>query len=295
MGQQFDLSDFRVKHGNDPIDLKQFGTKLKGAYGSDADYEQRLGKAAVAMQDFQNMLYANQGWALLLCLHGMDTAGKDGFIKHALGGFNPLGVHVTSFKRPTETEFKQSIFARHDAVMPERGEIAVWNRSHYEEVLIVRVHPDILKARGIEPHKFDSKFWNERLEQINSWEALAHDTGRVQMVKIFLNISPDEQARRLLSRLEDKSKNWKFEPGDMKEREHWDEYQAAYAAALGRTSTKDAPWYVVPGDDKKAARLLGAQIVNHHLEAMDLAFPPSRTPKPDMEAFAAQLRKELGE
>lgn len=284
------FSKFRVARGKESLDLSRFKTKLHGLYTSKADYLNRLRKEMDLMAEFHQVLYAANAESVLIVLQGMDASGKDGIIRHAFSGLNPQGLQVTPFKKPSEEELDQSIFRRHEKALPDRGDVAIWNRSHYEEVLVVRVRPELLELRGLKPKKFGDRFWSHRLEQIETWEKLVHESSRTHIIKFFLHISPDEQARRLLDRIEDKTKRWKFEEGDMYEREHWDEYQRAFAEALPLTSEEYAPWYVIPADDKKAARLLVAMIVNDHFQQMRLEFPKSRLSESTLERFAKSLR-----
>ncbi len=288
---KLNLSKFCVAPGENSLDMNRFSTELRGLYTSKVDYLNRLRKEVELMAEFHQVLYAANTESLLLVLQGMDASGKDGIIRHALSGLNPQGLQVTPFKKPSEDELDQSIFRRHEKALPQKGDVAIWNRSHYEEVLVVRVRPELLELRGLKPKKFGDKFWAQRFEQIQTWEKLVHESGRTHIIKFFLHISHEEQARRLLDRIEDKTKRWKFEEGDMYEREHWDEYQRAFAEALPLTSKDYAPWYVIPADDKKAARLLVAMIVNNHFRRMKLEFPKSRLPDAALERFAKSLRK----
>lgn len=290
-----DISEFRIPQDGKKIDLGDFPTRLKKYCASDEACEDALESEKAKMAKAQELLYAGGAQALLIVFQGLDAAGKDGMIKNVMSGINPQGVQVTSFKRPSEEELRHSIFWRHDHALPENGEIGIWNRSHYEEVLVVRVHPELLKARQIDPAQFDDPFWSNRLDQIRAWEALQHDAGNVRMVKFFLHVSKEEQAERLLARIEDKSKNWKFEAQDMEERKHWGVYTKAYQELLARTSTKKSPWYVIPADDKRAARLLVSRVINDHLERMSLEFPAPKTPQPQLDDFAKLLRAELAE
>jgi PPK2 family polyphosphate:nucleotide phosphotransferase len=245
------------------------------------------------LAELQERLYAEGTRSLLIVLQAMDAAGKDGTISHVVGGFNPQGVVVTPFKAPTSTEAAHDFLWRAQMALPARGHIGVFNRSHYEEVLVVRVHPDFLAAQGISPRAAEgSGFWKGRYDGIVAWERhLARNGTRV--VKFFLHISKAEQRRRFLARAEEESKNWKFSAGDVAERGHWEAYQEAYEKALRATSTDDAPWYVIPADHKWFLRTAVTSIVAEHLEAMDPRFPePSQQELAEMEAAVAELRAE---
>jgi PPK2 family polyphosphate:nucleotide phosphotransferase len=219
----------------------------------------------------------------------MDAAGKDGTIKHVLTGLNPQGVDVHSFKPPSPVELQHDFLWRHQLALPERGSIAIFNRSHYEEVLVVRVHPEFLDKERLPLSARGSDVWTRRFREINDWERYLVDNG-VRVVKLFLNISKEEQRKRFLSRIDEVDKNWKFEPGDALEREHWDEYQNAYAEMLSATSTKYAPWHVVPADHKWFARLAASWIILDVLMDIDPQFP---TVDPHVKAQLAEIKKEL--
>jgi PPK2 family polyphosphate:nucleotide phosphotransferase len=240
----------------------------------------------------QERLYAEGRRALLVVFQAMDAAGKDGTIEHVMSGVNPQGVRVTSFKQPSSLELSHDWLWRCSAALPARGEIGIFNRSHYEEVLVVRVHPDYLAGQSLDPAKAGQRFWKQRLEDIAAWERHLTRCG-TQIVKFFLNVSREEQRERFLSRATEDEKHWKFSAADVREREHWDEYQAAYDEALRHTSTEDAPWYVIPADHKWAMRTAVASIIVHHLERMDPQFPvPSDEELTAMKAAVAELQSE---
>ncbi len=245
------------------------------------------------MAGLQERLYAEGTRSLLIVLQARDAAGKDGTIAHVLRGLNPQGVTVTSFKQPTSAELAHDFLWRTTAALPVRGDVGVFNRSHYEEVLVVRVHPEYLAGQGIDPEAAeDDAFWKHRLKDIRAWERHLGRNG-TRVIKFFLNVSRGEQRERFLARAEEEDKNWKFAAGDVVERKHWDAYQAAYAAALGATSTKDAPWYVIPADHKWLMRTAVASIVADHLEAMDPRFPElSEADRSAMDEAVAALRAE---
>jgi PPK2 family polyphosphate:nucleotide phosphotransferase len=225
------------------------------------------------LDELQERLYAEGRQALLVVLQAMDAAGKDSTIEHVMSGLNPQGVRVASFKQPTRTELAHDWLWRCQAALPARGEIGIFNRSHHEEVIAVRVHPEFLAAQAIDPKRAaKSSFWKQRFEDITAWEAHLDRSG-VRVVKFFLHVSREEQRERLLARTEAPEKNWKFSPADVAERARWDDYQDAFEAALKATSAGHAPWYVIPADHKWFMRTAVAAIVVHHLEAMDPQFP----------------------
>jgi PPK2 family polyphosphate:nucleotide phosphotransferase len=241
----------------------------------------------------QEKLYAEGRRSLLVVFQAMDAAGKDGTIEHVMGGLNPQGVRVTSFKQPTATELAHDWLWRCQVALPARGEVGIFNRSHYEEVIVLRVHPEYLAAQGIDPAEADGKkFWKQRLKDITAWERHLQRSG-TQVVKFFLHVSKEEQRERFLARAGDATKHWKFSAGDVAERAHWDAYQAAYAAALEATSTKHAPWYIIPADHKWFMRTAVAAILADHLEQMDPAFPKlGRKEKAEMREAVAALQAE---
>ena len=224
----------------------------------------------------QELLYASDTWALLVVLQALDAAGKDGTIKHVMSGVNPQGCFVVSFKQPSAEELAHDFLWRCEKVLPARGRIGIFNRSYYEDVLVTRVHPELLRNEGLpRASKVGSTFWAERFEDINNFELHLSRNG-VRVVKVFLHVSRDEQRRRFLERLDDPAKQWKFSPADVAERAHFDEYQRAYEEALSATSTRWGPWYVVPADHKYAARALVGGILAHEIRALDL-HPPALT------------------
>lgn len=225
---------------------------------------------------WQNKLYAENRQSLLIILQGMDSAGKDGTIKHIMGGVNPQGVLVYSFKHPSELELEHDFLWRHYTKLPQKGMITIFNRSHYENVLISKVHPEIVLAEklpGIDNiNKINNHFWKMRYKQINEFEEIITRNG-TQVLKFFLHISKAEQRRRFLKRIENKEKNWKFSSADIQERGYWGEYEKAYEAALKNTATKIAPWYIIPSDDKWFAHLILGKIILEKLKSMDPSFP----------------------
>lgn len=246
--------------------------------------EKRLEDLNDELADLQRVLYAHDRYALLLVFQAMDAAGKDGTIRKVLQGVNPAGCQVFSFKQPSKEELDHDFLWRIAKCLPERGRIGVFNRSHYEEVLVVRVHPEYLAAQNLTCTDVDSPaFWTRRLDAISSWERHLADTGTV-VLKFFLNVSPEEQRKRFLARLDEPEKNWKFSVGDVRERGLWDRYMAAYEAALRSTSRPWAPWYAIPADDKDYMRMTVADIVVRTLKALPLHYPA--VAEEDRERFA---------
>jgi PPK2 family polyphosphate:nucleotide phosphotransferase len=220
----------------------------------------------------QELLYASNIYSVLIILQGMDTAGKDGTIKHVMSGVNPQGCRVTSFKVPTHEETDHNFLWRYSKALPARGEIGVFNRSYYEDVLVVKVHPGILEGQQLPPGKRGNRFWNGRYEDIVDFERHLTRNGTL-ILKFFLHLSKDEQKRRLTERLQDSEKYWKFSLSDLAERQYWDQYQKVYETMLGKTSTTFAPWYIIPADTKWAARTLIADIIATGIQRLDLAYP----------------------
>lgn len=237
----------------------------------------------------QELLYATNAYALLVIFQALDAAGKDGTIKHVMSGINPQGCSVESFKQPSREELAHDFLWRAAKVVPARGRIGIFNRSYYEEVLVVRVHPELLTAEGRRPGvKPGKKLWRRRYDDINGFEHHLHRTG-TRIVKFFLHVSKDEQLRRFIGRLDDPAKHWKFSAADLAERERWDDYQQAYEDALTATSTRWAPWYVIPADDKPVMRALVAGLLVHTVDQLDLELP-ALTPEQQAELDSARAR-----
>ena len=231
-----------------------------------------LTQDVTALAEAQDRLYAADSWSILIVLQAMDAAGKDSTIKHVMSGVNPQGCQVYSFKHPSDEEADHNFLWRYARLAPERGRIGIFNRSYYEEVLIVRVHPELVLARQVPEAKIDDDFWADRYADINAFERHLTRNGTV-ILKFFLHLSKDEQRKRFLKRLKDPRKQWKFAPADLAERAHWDDYMRAYEAALSATSTKWAPWYVIPADHKWVSRALVARIVTTAIQSLDLRYP----------------------
>jgi PPK2 family polyphosphate:nucleotide phosphotransferase len=269
---KIDADRFRVRPG-ERVRLKERPTRIKPYYGSKADYQARLARHVEQMAELQNRLYADDRYALLLIFQAMDAAGKDSCIKHVMSGVNPQGCQVYSFKHPSAEELDHDFLWRTMRALPERGRIGIFNRSYYEEVLIVRVHPEILRAQKVPRAQPDAEeFWQERYRSIADMEAHLERNG-TRIVKFFLHVSPEEQAQRFLARIDEPEKNWKFSRRDVEERKYWKDYMRAYEECLAATSTKRSPWYVVPADDKPNARLIVSRVVVDTLKKLDMAYP----------------------
>jgi PPK2 family polyphosphate:nucleotide phosphotransferase len=252
--------------------LKDFDPADTGQLKSEEEAKDLLQKDIERMEDLQDKLYAQACWSVLLIFQAMDAAGKDGTIKHVMSGVNPEGVQVTSFKAPSATELQHDFLWRTTQHLPERGHIGIFNRSYYEEVLVVRVHPEVLEAEKLPPPLVTKNIWEERFEDIRCFEQHMARNGTV-IRKFFLHLSKKEQKRRFLARLDTPEKNWKFSPADVHERECWDDYQKAYEDMICHTATKDAPWYVIPADNKWFTHLTVAAAVVETLKELDLSYP----------------------
>jgi len=264
--------NFRV-HEGERVRLHKWPTRVKPAYRSEQHYQKLLGEHVARLSELQQLLYASNSSAILLIFQAMDAAGKDGAIKHVMSGVNPQGCQVFSFKHPSPAELQHDFLWRTTRELPERGRIGIFNRSYYEEVLIVRVHPEILRSEGLPVEEAnESTVWHDRYRSIATLERHLQLNG-TQIIKFFLHLSKDEQRRRFLERIDDPKKNWKFSRADIEERGFWKQYMKAYEEALSATSTSRSPWYVVPADDKKNCRLIVSQIVVEALEALDMTYP----------------------
>lgn len=278
------------------IKLKNFDTKYKGEELNKKDAEALLEQGRRHLAETQDKLYAHNRYSILIIFQAMDAAGKDGAVKHIMSGFNPLGVKVHSFKAPNSHELDHDYFWRHQLALPARGEIAIHNRSHYENVLVTKVHPEYILSENIpgidSVEDIDKKFWEQRYKQIRRFEKNLTDNGMV-ILKFFLNVSKKEQKKRFLERIDDTSKNWKFSLSDLKERGFWDDYQKAYEEALSATSTAYSPWFVIPADDKWFARLSIAAIIYRQFEKLELSYPTvSERQKEELQKAKAHLLSE---
>lgn len=284
-----ETSDYRVHHG-DRVDLGKWPTQVKPVYDSKKEYSALLGRHVERLSEEQHLLYAADTFALLIILQGMDSSGKDGAIRHVMSGVNPQGCDVHAFKQPSAEELQHDFLWRCHAHVPERGKIVIFNRSYYEDVLVVCVHPELLTHAGLQGREGKrKKFWKDRYRSIVDFEHHL-DESRTRVIKLFLHLSKDEQRKRFLSRIDEPEKNWKFSMADVTERQAWGDYMKAYEDCLSATSTKHAPWFVVPADDKENARLIISQIILETLESMDLRYP--ETSKERVEELKV-VRKEL--
>ena len=269
---KIEVKDFRVREGEN-VNLKKWPTKVKPYYDSKKQFKTILRDRIETMSELQSLLYASNRYAVLLIFQAMDAAGKDSAIKHVMSGVNPQGCQVFSFKQPSLEELEHDFLWRTTRSLPERGRIGIFNRSYYEEVLIVRVHPELLSGQGLPDKQLDEKtMWRERYRSIRDLEAHLHRNG-TRIVKFFLHVSKEEQRKRFLARIDEPDKNWKFSRGDIEEREHWNDYMKAYQACLSSTSTRDSPWYVVPADDKSNTRLIISQIILDTLKGLKMEYP----------------------
>jgi PPK2 family polyphosphate:nucleotide phosphotransferase len=265
-------NEFRVRE-DEQVRLKKMPTKVKPFYKSDEHYKELLAAHIKGLSERQDLLYAHNRYSLLLIFQAMDAAGKDGAIKHVMSGVNPQGCEVFSFKHPSAEELAHDFLWRTTRNLPERGRIGIFNRSYYEEVLVVRVHPEILHGQSIPPELVDDKnFWDKRFRSINDLEKHLYRNG-TRVLKFFLHLSKEEQRKRFLRRVEDPARNWKFSKFDLVERGFWKEYQSAYEDCLAATSTEHAPWFVVPADDKLNARLIISQAVLNALSELKMEYP----------------------
>jgi PPK2 family polyphosphate:nucleotide phosphotransferase len=255
-----------------PVDLKKWPTVVKPVYKSDKQYRKLLEEHVQQLSDLQQLLYAANQYSILLIFQAMDAAGKDGAIRHVMSGVNPQGCQVFSFKHPSAEELQHDFLWRTTRNLPERGRIGIFNRSYYEEVLIVRVHPELLRTEGVPGGSDGKKIWKTRYQSIRHLEEHLYRNG-TRIIKFFLHLSKEEQRRRFLERIDAPSKNWKFSLGDIEERQYWKQYAKAYEDCLQATSTKHSPWFVVPADDKRNARLIVSQVVVNTLSALKLAYP----------------------
>ena len=264
--------DFRVAEG-DKVDLDKWPTVTELVYKSEAQYKTLLEAHVAQLSDQQQLLYADNRHAILLIFQAMDAAGKDGTIRHVMSGVSPQGCQVYSFKHPSAAELEHDFLWRTTRNLPGRGKIGIFNRSYYEEVLITRVHPEILRTEGIPNASHpDKAVWHDRYRSIVDLEKHLHANG-TRIIKFFLHLSKDEQRKRFLERIDQPEKNWKFSQADIEERKFWKQYMKAYEHCLGATSTVDSPWYVVPADDKENARLIVSQIILDTLDGLKMAYP----------------------
>ncbi len=291
MKMKINSKDFRVQEG-EKVNLKKWPTLVKPVYQSKEQYRELLGEQVEELSSLQQLHYASNRYAVLLIFQAMDAAGKDGAIKHVMTGVNPQGCQVFSFKHPSATELEHDFLWRTTQCLPERGRIGIFNRSYYEEVLIVRVHPEILRSQGLPGELLDEKtIWEKRYRSIVNLEKHLYRNG-TRIIKFFLHLSKEEQRKRFLERIDEQDKNWKFGLADIEERKFWKHYMKAYEACLSATSTKDAPWYVVPADDKENARLIIAEIILDVFNGLKMAYPkPSAKRRRELHLIRKRLVK----
>jgi len=272
------IKDYTVD-GRDKFKIKNFDTSIKSDLSKE-DIEQNLVDHIKELALMQDMLYAQDKYGMLMIIQGMDTCGKDGIIKHVMSGLNPQATQVMSFKQPGPEQLDHTWLWKAQVFAPNKGNIAIFNRSYYEEVLVVKVH-NLLTKQKIPSDLITDKVWEERYDDIRNFEKHLNRNG-IEVVKIFLNISKEEQKNRLLERIEDEAKNWKFSEADLKERCYWNDYMEAYEDMINNTSTEKSPWYVIPADKKKLSRLLVSKILIERMKALDLAYPVLPKEKEDM-------------
>jgi PPK2 family polyphosphate:nucleotide phosphotransferase len=282
MKMKINSTDFRVREGHE-VDLKRWPTKVDPVYKSKEQYETFLEEHVAQLSAQQELLYASNRYAVLVIFQAMDAAGKDGAIQHVMSGVNPQGCQVFSYKHPSAAELEHDFLWRTTRDLPSRGKIGIFNRSYYEEVLILRVHPEILRSEAIPntPHH-NKKIWHDRYRSIVNLEKHLHVNG-TRIIKFFLHLSKEEQRKRFLARIDEPEKNWKFSLEDIAERKFWKQYMKAYEECLSATSTRHAPWYVVPADDKENARLIVSRIILDAAEELKMTYPKT----------SAKRRREL--
>jgi PPK2 family polyphosphate:nucleotide phosphotransferase len=284
--------DFRVQKG-DKVKLNKWPTLIKPIYKLKNQYQEILEKQVGELSSQQELHYASSRYAILLIFQAMDAAGKDGIIRHVLSGINPQGCQVFSFKHPSPQELEHDFLWRTMLSLPERGRIGIFNRSYYEEVLIVRVHPEILLAENIPDSLLNKKMvWQERYHSIVDYEKHLHRNG-TRIIKVFLHLSKEEQRKRFIARIDDPKKNWKFSLGDFEERKYWEQYMRIYEECLTATSSRNAPWHIVPADDKENARLIVSQIILDTFKTLKMAYPkPTVKHKLELQKVLHQLLNE---
>ncbi|MGI8956007.1 MAG: ADP-polyphosphate phosphotransferase [Chthoniobacterales bacterium] len=286
---KLNAAKFRVPPGRS-WSLSKAPTAIKPLYKSKSQYRKMLARQVEELSELQSLLYAYDRYALLLIFQAMDAAGKDSAIKHVMSGVNPQGCEVYSFNHPSAEELDHDFLWRTTCRLPQRGRIGIFNRSYYEEVLIVRVHPDILRAEALPPELVNEKtIWEERYRSINDLESHLYRNG-TRVLKFFLHVSKEEQRKRFLARLDEPDKNWKFNSGDLAERELWDQYMAAYEDCLRATSTEAVPWFAIPADDKKNARLLIADAIVSALKDLKMSYPqPDEAHRQELDEIRQRL------
>jgi PPK2 family polyphosphate:nucleotide phosphotransferase len=289
---KIDVTDFAARP-HKKVKLNEWPTKINPYYDSEEHYRKTLAQHVKQLSAMQDLLYAHQGYALLLIFQAMDAAGKDSAIEHVMSGVNPQGCQVFSFKQPSARELAHDFLWRTTCCLPERGHIGIFNRSYYESVLVVRVHPEILHREGLPEELLAGKnLWKHRMQSIADFEKHLHRNG-TRVLKFFLHISKGEQKRRFLKRIDEPEKNWKFSMDDMRERKLWKHYMKAYESCLGATSTEEAPWFIVPGDDKPNARLIISQAVVEAIRSLKMgSLQPSKERRKELQDIRKVLAAE---
>ncbi len=288
MSKKINAKEFRVE-SESKVRLGKWPTLAEPFYQSQEDYQSILKSQIKELSSLQQVQYASNQFALLLIFQAMDAAGKDGAIQHVMSGINPQGCQVFSFKQPSSEELEHDFLWRTTKCLPERGRIGIFNRSYYEEVLVVRVHPELLQKQGLANTGDLKNLWKGRYRSIVDQEAHLYRNG-TRIIKFFLHLSKDEQKKRLLARIDEPDKNWKFDPNDINERRRWDDYMKAYGDCLEATSSEEAPWYVIPADDKKNARLIISQIILDTMNKLGMAYPKvSAAQMEELKAIRGQL------
>jgi len=287
-----DFKVFQVASGK-TIKLNSLPTKVNPFYESKRDYQKLLAEQVNELSALQRLLYASDRYSLLLVFQAMDAAGKDGIIRHVMSGINPQGCQVFSFKHPSAEDLDHDFLWRTVQCLPERGRIGIFNRSYYEEVLIVRVHPEILRAQRLpDALQKEDTIWRHRYRSIIDHEKHLHSNG-TRIIKFFLHMSKEEQRKRFLERIDDPDKNWKFATADIEERKYWDDYMLAYEACLSATSSKNSPWYIVPADDKENARLIVSEVIVETLKSMRMEYPiQDKARLAELQAIRTELVKQ---
>lgn len=287
---EFRLKELLVPPGEKISLKKDYDPDFTGGFDDKEAAGEYVAENAKRLAEYQDRLYAQDTYSLLIIFQAMDAAGKDGTIRHVMSGVNPQGCHVTSFKSPSTEELDHDYLWRAAKALPARGMIGIFNRSYYEETLVVRVHPEFLAKQRLP--KVDDDIWKRRFKEINNFERYLTDNGTV-VLKFFLHVSKKEQKKRFLSRIDEADKNWKFSPADYAERAHWDKYQDAFEDMLNHTSTDEAPWFVIPADNKWFARLAVSETICAVLDGLDLAYPTvSKEKKAELQKIRAELEAE---
>ncbi len=292
MNKDINPGDYRVD-GSAPFVIADHPTRVESFYKDKSDYKKQMKDSRKEMNELQEMMYAHDRYSILCIFQAMDAAGKDGTIRKVMSGINPHGVSVHSFKRPTEEEIDHEFLWRSQDHLPRRGHISIFNRSYYEEVLVVKVHPEIVTNYQRLPEENLEEVWKGRYASIRDHEAHLVRNG-TRVLKFFLNLGKDEQRDRFVARIDEQEKNWKFNEGDLKERGFWGDYQTAYEEAINETATLNAPWYVIPANDKKNMRIIVSNIIRKEMESLDMEYPQvSDERRAELLEYRAGLLKEV--